>query len=168
METKLQIKSIFGKVIFEYEKENNTIKDTLEEAIKQNANLKNAYLENAYLEKNNINKLKHLFQIIPMEGSFVAWKKLANNCLAKIEIPAKSPRTFSLIGRKCRAKYVKTLKIWDENGNEIKEMHGGYNNSIIYKINRLTHADEFDNNMLIECTHGIHFFISKQEALNWK
>lgn len=28
---KIQIKSIFGNVLFEYEKENNTIKDTVEQ-----------------------------------------------------------------------------------------------------------------------------------------
>lgn len=32
MEIKIQIKSIFGSVLFEYSKENNTIKDTLCEA----------------------------------------------------------------------------------------------------------------------------------------
>ena len=34
MEIKLQIKSVFGKVLFEYKKENNTIKKTLEESYK--------------------------------------------------------------------------------------------------------------------------------------
>ena len=33
MKTKIQIKTVFGKLIFEYEKENNTIKDTLIEAM---------------------------------------------------------------------------------------------------------------------------------------
>lgn len=36
---KIQIKSIWDTVIFEYEKENNTIKDTLEEAVRQGAYL---------------------------------------------------------------------------------------------------------------------------------
>jgi uncharacterized protein YjbI with pentapeptide repeats len=51
---KIQIKSIFGQILFEYEKEKNTIKDTVEEAIKQNANLRNANLEKANLEKANL------------------------------------------------------------------------------------------------------------------
>ena len=64
MKVKIQIKSVFGKVLFELEKENNTIKDTLEEAIKENANLEdanlisanliNANLENANLENANL------------------------------------------------------------------------------------------------------------------
>ena len=39
-----------GLVLFEYEKENNTIKDTVEKAVKEGVNLKGAYLKGAYLE----------------------------------------------------------------------------------------------------------------------
>ena len=49
MKTKIEIKSIFGDLIFEYEKENNTIKDTLLEAIKNGANLRGADLRSADL-----------------------------------------------------------------------------------------------------------------------
>ena len=49
MKTKIKIKSVFGKVLFSYEKENNTIKDTLEEAVRSNADLRNADLGNADL-----------------------------------------------------------------------------------------------------------------------
>ena len=47
MKTKIEIKSIFGDLIFEFEKENNTIKDTLVEAIKNGANLYGANLYGA-------------------------------------------------------------------------------------------------------------------------
>ena len=49
MKTKIEIKSIFGDLIFEYEKENNTIKDTLLEAIDSNADLRDANLSGADL-----------------------------------------------------------------------------------------------------------------------
>lgn len=45
---KIQIKSrYFGSVLFEYEKENNTIKDTLIEAVKKGADLRGADLRGA-------------------------------------------------------------------------------------------------------------------------
>ena len=44
MEIKIQIKSIFGSVLFEYSKENNTIKDTLCEANLCGADLRGANL----------------------------------------------------------------------------------------------------------------------------
>ena len=49
MKIKIEIKSIWGSVLFSYEKEDNTIKDTLEEAIKSGANLRGANLGGANL-----------------------------------------------------------------------------------------------------------------------
>ena len=46
---KIEIKSIYGSVLFSYESENNTIKKTVEEAIKQRANLSRANLLGADL-----------------------------------------------------------------------------------------------------------------------
>ena len=47
MKTKIQIKSIFGTVLFEYEKEDNTIKDTVTGAYLRGADLTGAYLTGA-------------------------------------------------------------------------------------------------------------------------
>ena len=49
MEVKIEIKSIFGNVLFEFSKENNTIKDTIIEAVKRGADLRGAYLRGADL-----------------------------------------------------------------------------------------------------------------------
>ena len=54
MKIKIEIKSVFGKVLFALEKENNTIKDTIEEAVRNNADLINANLINANLEYANL------------------------------------------------------------------------------------------------------------------
>lgn len=50
MKTTIEIKSIFGGVLFSYEKEDNTIKDTLEEANLRGANLRGANLGGANLK----------------------------------------------------------------------------------------------------------------------
>ena len=44
MKIKIEIKSVFGDVLFEFEKENNSVKDTLIEAVKSGANLVGANL----------------------------------------------------------------------------------------------------------------------------
>ena len=49
MKTKIEIKSVFGSVLFEFEKENNSIKDTLIEAVKDGADLYAADLRAADL-----------------------------------------------------------------------------------------------------------------------
>ena len=59
MKIKIQIKSVFEKVLFALEKENNTIKETLEQAVKENANLEGANLEGADLEGANLKGAKN-------------------------------------------------------------------------------------------------------------
>ena len=54
MKAKIEIKSIFGNVLFEFEKERNSIKDTLIEAVKRGANLVNADLRGADLGGANL------------------------------------------------------------------------------------------------------------------
>ena len=54
MKIKIEIKSVFGEVLFALEKENNTIKDTIGEAVRNNANLKYANLEYANLINANL------------------------------------------------------------------------------------------------------------------
>ena len=54
MKIKIQIKSIFGKVLFELEKEENTIKDTVIQAVKDGANLDGANLVGANLYGANL------------------------------------------------------------------------------------------------------------------
>ena len=50
MTVKIEIKSVLGKLLFEFEKENNSIKETLKEARLEGANLQGAYLQGANLE----------------------------------------------------------------------------------------------------------------------
>jgi hypothetical protein len=55
MKLKIEIKSRFtGSVLFSYEKENNTMKDTIEKAIKEGANLFGANLVRANLVRANL------------------------------------------------------------------------------------------------------------------
>jgi hypothetical protein len=56
MTIKIQIKSYLGTVLFELEKENNTIKDTLIEAVKSGANLRGANLWGANLSGVNLSR----------------------------------------------------------------------------------------------------------------
>ena len=70
MEIKIQIKSIFGSVLFEYSKENNTIKDTLCEANLRGANLCEADL----CEADHNEGTAFLLSQCP-DGAFIGYKK---------------------------------------------------------------------------------------------
>ena len=54
MTVKIEIKSVLGKSLFEFEKENNSIKETLKEARLQGANLQGADLQRANLVGTNL------------------------------------------------------------------------------------------------------------------
>ncbi len=58
MKTKIQIKSISGELIFEYECKDNTIKKTVIEAVKRNTNLSNADLSNTNLSNADLYNAK--------------------------------------------------------------------------------------------------------------
>jgi hypothetical protein len=167
MKTKIQIKSILGNVLFELEKEDNTIKDTVIEARRQKANLSGADLLGAKID--DIEKLKEYFWIIPEEGSFIGWKKLENNCIAKLQIPAKAKRTCNLMSRKCRAEYVKVLGIWNKDGEKIQSAQNHTSDKkLLYVSGKTVKPDSYDDSPFVDCSHGIHFFLIRHEAEGWQ
>ena len=132
----------------------------------RSANLRSANLRStdlSYAEEDKNTKWPDYF-ICPEIGEFIAWKKGSSGCLIKLLIQKSAKRTSSLIGRKCRASKVKVLAIWDINGKEIKECAGWNNNNFIYRVGRVAYPDSYDPGPRIECSYGIHFFITRKEA----
>ena len=175
MKTTIQIKTTFGKLLFEFEKEDNSIKATLLEAIKSSANLYGADLSSANLRSANLygadlrsadlRKLYGQFSILP-EGDLIIWKKLQNNLIAQLLIPSEAKRVNAFGSRKCRFEFVKTIAIWDGK-KKVKKGIGSHDGKTVYTVGELTYPDEFDPSPLIECSHGIHGFITKQEAITY-
>lgn len=106
MKVKIQIKSVFGNVLFELEKENNTIKDTIVEAIKQGANLRSANLYGADLYGADLGFIPIN---CPSDGAFVGWKKVQDK-LIKLLIPEDAKRC-SATTYKCRCDKAQVLAI---------------------------------------------------------
>jgi hypothetical protein len=119
------------------------------------ANLEGANLEGANLEGANLEgaELPH-FQICPSEGAFVAFKKTRDG-VVKLQIPAEAKRTSSLVGRKCRAEFVLVL---EGSGTSMHDCR------VRYAVGETVRADSYDDDIRVECTHGIHFFMARREA----
>ena len=242
---KIQIKSIWGEVLFEYEKENNTLKDTLEEAVKQGASLNGASLYGANLNGANLyganlngasldganlngasldradlngaslyganlngasldradlngasldradldradlnganlygaslngasldgaNNIPFIPFACPSDGAFIGWKKV-RNCLVKLEIP-EDARRCSCTSQKCRCDKAKVLGITNLDTNESvsKIKNTSYSPAVTYVVGEMVYPDSFDENRWNECSHGIHFFINKQNAIDY-
>ena len=197
---KIQIKSIWGDILFEYEKENNTIKDTLEEAVMQGAslyranlnganlngaslngaNLDGASLYRANLDGANLNgaslnganldgatNIPYIPLACPSDGAFIGWKKVSG-CLVMLEIPEDAQRCSST-SQKCRCDKAKVLGITSLSSNGVldKVVNHSYNQETVYEVGCMVYPDSFDDNRWNECSHGIHFFINKQDAINY-
>ncbi len=112
----------------------------------------------------NINKYRP-FQICPQVGSFYAWKAGKNNTIMKIYIPASAERTSCLINRKCRCSKARLIMAWDSKGNKIKECKNWNTHyPTVYKVGEWMIPNSYNSNIRIDCSNGIHFFITKEEA----
>lgn len=103
----------------------------------------------------------------PSEGSFIGWKKI-NKTLIKLEIPEDARRS-SATTKKCRCDKAKVLDFYDLNSNELN-IDKIINHRYItceYRKGEMVYPDYFDENRWNECSHGIHFFINKQDAIDY-
>ena len=144
------------------------------------ANLKGADLRNAILNGKdlvganiyctNLNGAKNIPYIplaCPSEGAFTAWKKVNNEYLVKIQIP-EDARRLSATSRKCRCDKAMVLDITSLDGEEhYDEVTNNNYKETVYKVGEMVYPDSFDENRWNECSTGIHFFINKEEAINY-
>lgn len=160
---KIQIKSVLDSILFEYKKENNTVKDTLEEAVRQKVALDRANL-------NGAKDIPYIPLACPSDGAFVGWKKVRNKfCyIVKLEIPEDAKRS-SATTRKCRCDKAKVLDIINFDTKEHVEqvVNKAYDQETLYKVGEIVCPDKFDDNRWNECSNGIHFFINKQDAIDY-
>ena len=210
MEVKIEIKSIFGNVLFEYSKENNTIKDTVEEAVRRGISLNRASLDGASLDGASLNgasldgaslngaslygaslnraslygaslnraslnraslygalDIPYIPLNCPSDGAFIGWKKVDGK-LIQLLIPEDAKRS-SATTNKCRCSKAKVLSITSLDGEIAFEsvVNKSYDPHVEYKVGGIVSPDSFDENRWDEYSHGIHFFINKQDAINY-
>ena len=125
-------------------------------------------LSGAKLDKIKYNENTTFFALVcPEEGDFIAWKRV-NNIIVKLSIPAEAKRS-SATTRKCRCEYAKVLELQNLDGtpyNGDKVVNKRYVETI-YKVGEIVHPDSWDDNRWNECSHGIHFFITRDEAVRY-
>ena len=105
----------------------------------------------------------------PSDGAFVGWKSV-NNVLIKLEIPADAQRS-SATTNKCRCDKAKVLGFYDSLGvNELDmtELVNDKYEKCKYVKGEMVYPDFFDEDRWNECSHGIHFFVNKQDAIDYK
>ncbi len=116
----------------------------------------------------------------PESGGFIAYKKAyaklnltsayVFGCpvIVELEIP-KTARRCSATTEKCRCDRANVLKIYDLRHQEIKfvKAFSGYDRAFEYKPGEMVIVPDFDDDRWNECSTGIHFFMSFQEAVEY-
>ena len=105
--------------------------------------------------------------VCPDEGSFTAYKK-ASGKIVVLRIPHDAKR-LSATGRKCRCNKAKVLRIENIDGSNsgLDEVRSSYDPCFIYRIGKTVKVHDFDEDRWNECSKGIHFFINRQEAVEY-
>ena len=136
------------------------------------ADLYGADLHRAYDVKLSIAKIS----ILPDEGDIIGWKKAWTDnempptpVIVKLLIPADAQRS-NATGRKCRASTARVLDLQDKQGNSLPPdttAYSEYDTDFTYKKSETVHVENFDTNRWNECAPGIHFFITRIEAVEY-
>jgi hypothetical protein len=92
------------------------------------------------------------------EGDLIGWKLCQGNILVKLLIPKEAKRN-NATSRKCRAEYADVLEIIGAD-----KAYSGHDSSFVYEVGKRVIPSAYDEDFLNECSSGIHFFITKEEA----
>jgi len=152
----------------------------LSEANLRGADLRGADLRGADLSEANLSRA-NLFgadlsgaenvPFIPMAcpdtGSFIGWKKSIESRIVQLEVPADAKRS-SATGRKCRCDKAKVISITNIEGDKnFAEAYSWNNSNFVYKVGEMVSVEDFCEDRFRECAPGIHFFVNRQEAVNY-
>ena len=103
----------------------------------------------------------------PETGSFIGYKKAADK-IVMLEICADAKRS-SATSRKCRCSKAKVLSITHLDGSDsgLTEVRSNYSKEFVYRVGEVAEVPDFDDNRWNECAAGIHFFITRDEAVKY-
>ena len=105
----------------------------------------------------------------PEKGSFTAFKKVRGGYIVELEIPADALRS-SATSRKCRCSKANVISITLTDGTPagVDIVYSKYSSDFAYRVGETVEVVNFDPNRWNECAPGIHFFITRDEAVNYR
>lgn len=147
----------------------NLRRANLQEANLRGADLRRANLWRANLWRANLQGAKNVNYPIacPEKGSFTGFKK-ANGYIVELLIPDDALRS-SATSRKCRCSKAKVMPItkFDGSSCDVTSIPSNWDLDFIYTIGETVEVSNFNTDRWNECAPGIHFFITRQEAVDY-
>ena len=137
----------------------------LREADLREADLRGADLRGADLR--GAENVPYIPYACPDFGMFIGFKK-ASGYIVVLEIPEDAKR-LSATGRKCRCNKAKVIEIQNIDGTKanVTKVASDYDSGFVYEVGKTVSVDNFCEDRWEECSSGIHFFINRQESVNY-
>ena len=119
--------------------------------------------------------------VCPEKGAFIGWKKAdvilpadgvfirRVDAIVKLQIPEHALRS-SATSRKCRCNKAAVLDIQSLDGESLPKgtiVYSHHNSTFTYTVGQKIWIKDFDDDRWNECSTGIHFFITRQEAVDY-
>jgi hypothetical protein len=125
------------------------------------ANLSRANLSEDVLRGADLSRAVHIPHFQLPGGDLIGWKKVDGH-IVKLRIPEQARRTASIVGRKCRAEYAVVMETDDHQSHT---SHPPMNmKGVVYAEGETVRPDSYDDDWRVECSNGIHFFATREEA----
>jgi len=140
----------------------------LSDADLRDANLSDADLSDADLSDANYNNTTSFFALqCPEKGSFIGYK-VAQGLIVELLIIEDAQRS-SATTRKCRCSKAKVICITHKDGSfaDCDSVRSDRDSRFIYKVGETVEVLDYDENRWNECSSGIHFFITREEAVKY-
>ena len=114
------------------------------------------------------NDKNDLFMRCPQKGSFTAFKKVGGGLIAEIAVPKDAKRS-SAGGSECRCDKAKVVALYNPDGSksDVALAKSKYDETFVYEVGKTAKIKDFDDNRWNECSTGIHFFMSFEEARDY-
>ena len=128
------------------------------------ADLSNTNLYGADLYGARIDAVTLARQKIVPDGTLVVWKKLSEGVVAQLEIPNDAQRTNAIGSRKCRSSAAIVVALFKDGVLFDGEAFDRHTGKTRYKAGEVVLPDSYDDSALIECSNGIHWFLTREEA----
>ena len=146
-------------------REANLLRADLRKADLREANLRNAYLSGTDLSEDT--KIDCPIAC-PEIGSFIGYKKAICKKIVKLQICEDAKRS-SATTKKCRCSKALVLAIENIDGSDsgLQKIASKFDPCFIYRIGEIVEVPDFDDNRWNECAPGIHFFMDRQNAVEY-
>ena len=132
------------------------------------ADLRDADLRDAILRDVKYNEITAFFAMAcPEKGAFTGFKK-AGWLIVELLITDDAKRS-SATTRKCRCSKAKVVSITKMDGSaaNCECVSSDIDVDFVYRVGETVEVPDFDENRWNECSTGIHFFITRDEAVRY-